>query len=47
MSAQKQAMAQYINGMDMGWDAEMDHYMDMKMDQEVGNETRELMRGPE
>jgi len=25
----------------------MDHYMDMKMDQEVGNETRELMRGPE
>ena len=32
MTAQKQAMAQYINTMNQGWDGQMDQMMNQQMD---------------
>lgn len=47
MTAQKQAMAQYLQQMNMGMDSQMDTMMDQQMDKGVGDQTKQLLRGPE
>ena len=47
MTAQKQAMQKYIQGMNMGWDGQMAQIADREMDRVQDQQTAEILRGPE
>ena len=47
MTAQKQAMQQYVQTMNLGWDSQMSGMMRDAMSQGVTDQTRDVLRGPE